>query len=507
MLSLCHDVMLLSPTQALRMAYPLLAVLLVAVVCSVVVQGTPSVGSIRTHKNGSVLIASPVNGSVLLNGNNPLAEIAALHAENARLVTKNAHLEAKLGTVQRAVAGLGNRQWTYQFGTSGDNQGYGAAAAEGFVYVTGTTQGGLDGNSNSGDYDMFVTRISASGLKAWTRQLGSSNFDGGRAAACDAAGDVYIVGDTLGGLDGHSNAGTSGYDFFVAKYDSSGAKQWTRQFGTSGDDQGLGAAADGDGNIYAVGFTTGVLDGNSHAGGEDVCVVKFNSAGVKQWTRLLGSGGEDRANGVATDRDGNVYVAGETQGGLDGNANAGGYDMFVAKYNSSGHLQWSRQLGTTSFDVGRACATDGNGNVYVAGETEAGIDGNGYGGTSTDLFVTKYNALGEKQWTRQLGTSVEERVRGVAADFEGSVYVAGFTLSGLDDNVAAGGYDVFLTKYSPMGVKQWTRQIGTTATDRCLGASSDSDGNIYLVGDTNGPLDMNSNAGGYDIFVTKYGLP
>ena len=53
------------------------------------------------------------------------------------------------------------------------------------------------------------------------------------------------------------------------------------------------------------------------------------------WTKQLGTTEADRATGVTTDSSGNVYVTGETKGGLDGNTNAGDYDIFVVKYNSS----------------------------------------------------------------------------------------------------------------------------------------------------------------------------
>jgi len=112
----------------------------------------------------------------------------------------------------------------------------------------------------------------------------------------------------------------------------------------------------------------------------------------------------DYANGVVTDSSGNVYVTGGTYGGLDGNNRAGNTDLFVVKYNSSGTKQWTKQLGTESNDFAIGVSTDSSGNVYVAGGTYGGLDGNTSAGVN-DLFVVKYNSSGTKQWTNQLGSS------------------------------------------------------------------------------------------------------
>jgi len=123
------------------------------------------------------------------------------------------------------------------------------------------------------------------------------------------------------------------------------------------------------------GDTYGRLDGNTSAGNADIFVVKYNSSGTKQWTEQLGSASSDFANGVATDSSGNVYVAGATYGGLDGNSKKNS-DLFVVKYNSSGTKQWTKQNGTDMYDEARGVATDSSGNVYVTGGTYGGLDGN-----------------------------------------------------------------------------------------------------------------------------------
>ena len=88
-------------------------------------------------------------------------------------------------------------------------------------------------------------------------------------------------------------------------------------------------ATDSSGNVYVAGYTDRGLDGNSNAGGDDLFVVKYNSSGTKQWTKQLGTSSHEFVTGVATDSSGNVCVTGYTSGGLDGNSSAGNRDLFV----------------------------------------------------------------------------------------------------------------------------------------------------------------------------------
>jgi hypothetical protein len=243
-----------------------------------------------------------------------------------------------------------------------------------------------------------VTKYNSSGVKQYTRQLGvTGRTTYGLSVATDANGNVYVAGFTGGGLDGNTLTGT--YDLFVTKYDSSGVKQYTRQLGvTGGYTYGESVATDANGNVYVAGDTQGGLDGNTLTGNQDFFVTKYDSSGVKQYTRQLGVAGQDTyGRSVATDANGNVYVAGETYGGLDGNTLTGTQDFFVTKYNSSGVKQYTRQLGVAGKGtIGYTVATDANGNVYVAGDTAGGLDGNTLTGT-LDFFVTKYNSSGVKQ--------------------------------------------------------------------------------------------------------------
>ena len=159
----------------------------------------------------------------------------------------------------------------------------------------------------------------------------------------------------------------------MIKFDGDGHRLWSRQPGTSTDDFADGVATDMDGNVYVVGFTFGAL-GGANNGRDDAWVIKFDGDGRRLWSRQPGTSDFDRAQGVATDTDGNVSVVGWTFGALGG-ANKGSFDAWVIKFDGDGHPLWSRQPGTSNGDVAQGVTTDTDGNVYVVGYTGGALGG------------------------------------------------------------------------------------------------------------------------------------
>jgi len=407
-----------------------------------------------------------------------------------------------LSSQYETSSGFTTKGWTQQLGSSSDESVWGVTVdSSDNIYVTGYTKGGLDGNTSSGNNDLFLVKYNSSGIKQWTKQLGTSSDDYGYGVSVDSSDNIYVTGYTKGGLDGNTSSESN--DFFLVKYNSSGTKQWTQQLGTSSSDVGIGVTADYSNNIYVTGYTGGGLDGNTSSGNNDIFLVKYNSSGIKQWTQQLGTSSSDIVNGVTVDSSNNIYVTGYTGGGLDNNTSSGGYDIFLVKYNSSGTKQWTKQLGTSSSDHGQGVIVDSSDNIYVTGYTGGGLDGNTNSGED-DIILVKYNSSGTKQWTQQLGTSSGDLGFGVTADSSNNIYVTGYTWGGLDGNTSSYGMDIFLVKYNSSGTKQWTQQLGTSSVDRGQGVTVDSSDYIYVTGYTGGGLEGNTNSGLSDIFLLKF---
>jgi hypothetical protein len=254
---------------------------------------------------------------------------------------------------------------------------------------------------------------------------------------------VFVSGLTEGNLGGQ-NAG--GEDAFVAKYDAAGALQWTRQLGTVATDRNFGISADGLGNVYISGHTQGNLAA-AHAGGVfDAFLAKYDSTGALAWTRQLGSDQPDISYGISADSHGNVFITGTTGGDLGG-PTVGANGSFIAKYDATGARQWTRQFSAAGAVYSSGVATDGLGNAYVTGLVYGNLGGPSAG--DDDAFVAKYDAAGNLVWTRQFGSATSDWALGVAVGAAGKVYIAGYTYGNLG-GPNAGVFDAFVAKLSPI---------------------------------------------------------
>ncbi|MBU2009690.1 MAG: SBBP repeat-containing protein [Chloroflexi bacterium] len=395
--------------------------------------------------------------------------------------------------------------WTRNVGSPEWDRGNAAAVGgSGNIIVAGATQGALPGQTSAGSWDMFAQEFTPAGVDLRAYQSGSSGSDGALAMAVDGSENVILVGHTDGSLPGQTNIGLD--DAFVRKLSPSGAELWTRQFGSSEPDWAFGVTTDGSGNIIVAGGADATLPGQTSAGLEDAFLRKFSPAGAELWTRQFGSTATDRANVVAVDGSGNIIVAGYTYGTLPGQTSAGLEDAFVRKFSPEGAELWTHQFGSTDSDRAFGVAADGSGNIFVAGYTWGTLPGQTHAG-SWDAFVRKLSPAGAELWTHQFGTSLADEAFGIAVDKTGNAFVAGITEGTLPGQTSAGAHDAFVRKLSPSGAELWTRQFGTSQSDPVTSVAVDGSGNIIVVGHTYGAFPGQTNAGSWDAFVVRLNEP
>lgn len=226
---------------------------------------------------------------------------------------------------------------------------------------------------------------------------------------------------------------------------------WIRQFGSDAIDFPAGVGVDSAGNSYIVGTTYGALPGQINAGGDDILLRSYDSTGTERWTHQFGTSAEDATTGMAVDSQGTSYVAGYTYGTLSGTTNTGARDTFLRIYDSTGAEIWTRQFGSPDDDWAMGITVDPTGNSYIISSTAGALPGQTNSG-DTDLFLRKYDSTGTEEWTRQFGTPSNDFAFGVTADSQSKIYVIGDTVGTFPGQTSAGWVDAFLIKFEELTV-------------------------------------------------------
>jgi len=328
------------------------------------------------------------------------------------------------------------------------------------IYCSGRTN-----SQGAGSNDALITKYDSSGNLIWQRILGGASSDIANGIVVDNSGNVYITGVT-------ASAGAGGNDALLAKYDSSGTIQWQRVLGGASADLAISVVLDGSGNVYISGNTS-----SQGAGGTDALLAKYDSSGTLQWQRILGGASGDIFQKLTIDSSGNLYVCGDTQ-----SQGAGQQDALLAKYDSSGTLQWQRILGSAQPDTFFGITADNSGNVYVTGLTQSINPG------IADLLITKYDSSGNLQWQGSLVNAPTSEIgTQVALDSSGNVYITGITFD-----------KMLLAKYDSSGTLQYQRIIGGANFESGNSIFIDANDDILMAG-----ISTSINVGNNDAFLVK----
>ncbi|MBD1844728.1 SBBP repeat-containing protein [Cyanobacteria bacterium FACHB-63] len=388
-----------------------------------------------------------------------------------------------------------------QFGTSSDDSAESVAVdSNGNRYIVGFTPGTLSGNTNAGGHDAFLAKYDIIGKQVWVKQFGTSSTDFAYGVAVGSNGNVFVVGQTNGTFTGNKNSGD--VDAFLATFDSTGNQIAVKQFGTSSADFARGVAVGSNGSVFVVGETGGAFTDNTNSGDVDAFLATFDSTGNQIAVKQFGTSSADIARGVAVGSSGNVFVVGDTGGAFTGNTNEGGNDAFLATFDSTGNQIATKQFGTSSTEIAPGVAVGSNGNVYIAGFTNGTFTGNTNSG-SFDAFLATFDSTGNQIAAKQFGTSSVDLAYGVAVGSNGNVFVVGQTNGAFTGNTNSGDVDAFLTTFDSTGNQIAVKQFGTSSADLARGVAVGSNSSVFVVGLTNGTFTDNTNEGGFDAFLYR----
>ncbi len=352
--------------------------------------------------------------------------------------------------------------------------------------------------------DLFIVKYDIAGNVLWAKSAGESGYDEASSVSVDAEGNVLVTGffsshTITFGTTTLSNNGIN--NVFIAKYDPSGNVIWAKSTGGTRDDAGIAIATDATGDIYVTGaytspsITFGTFNLTNY-GGNDVFLAKYDSSGNVLWAKSAGGLNNDRPTSIATDLSGNIFVAGEYNSDsiAFGTTELVSGNMFLAKYDATGNLNWVRNAGGNFADAVATVTTDKTGNVIIAGYfAESSVI---FGTTtlhntgsigSTDIFMVKYSTGGNVLWAKNEGTHGNDAATSVSADGSGNLYLTGYfggnsiILSGITFT-NSGGNDLFVIKYDPNGNAEWANCHGGTGDDVANAITTDATGNVFIAG-------------------------
>jgi hypothetical protein len=325
-------------------------------------------------------------------------------------------------------------------------------------------------------WDVLLVKYDANGDHVWTRTFGGQDWETPRSINVDPSGRVYIAG----GIYYPGRSETKPNDCFLAIFDPTGGL--VRSLLIDGD-VGHGncvAASDASGNFYLAGMAH-----NSTQNWD--FLAKYDRDGNALWNlKFRGTTVGtpeftfDELSSLAIDRQGGVYVGGWTSDSFDGPPR-GPRDVFVLKFDADGNRTWSRQYGSSGvFSLALQFAADPEGGVYVAGQTG--------GSRANDLaykaLLLSYSPDGSLRWARTLDGGRSQGGWGMVADLRG-VYLVGWTSGiGVPQEITEpvqGEADGFLAKYSRSGDLLFVRLLGTPSTEVAQSVALGLNGDVYVA--------------------------
>ncbi len=474
--------------------------------------------------------------------------------ENGKLINNQLQLKHALGTLTEVIP----QSWVPESGLNVD------VKYKNITAKTGEMMMGFAVEVPLNKAQSLV--IDPEPLMFWGTYLGDSLVTIGTGVATDKNGYVYACGTTQsvhslatsGAFQSQINDSLS--DAYLMKFDSYGQCLWATYFGGNDVDIAVDVQADTMGHVYLYGTTYSATNivfadtlvdtiptadslqdslvytliyNDSLEGLSDAFVAKFKKDGHYMWSAYYGGPGEEEASKLTLGFKGRIFISGTTTNsptelatsGTHQTSNQGGKDVFVAKMDTSGVVDWGTYLGGTLDDVSTGLSF-GDTNLFVCGYTYS-TDFIATDSTHQDSlkgfvdgFISKFNPdNGQRIWSTYFGGTQDDYMNSVKA-YNDYVYFVGTTLSddficsdSLQNQVHRNGLeDAFIGRIaSHNGKIMWSTYVGGAMEDYGIELDIEMDNQAFLYGTTlsdssiaTADVQQSGRAGGKDVFISKF---
>jgi uncharacterized repeat protein (TIGR01451 family) len=413
---------------------------------------------------------------------------------------------------------VGSLEWTKCFGgNSSDNNRKLIYNSDGTALVAGvtySTNGNVSGNHGNGD--IWLVKIDASGNILWQKCLGGSSTEELNDIKTTTDNGYILTGYTSSN-DGDVTGNHGGRDVWVVKISGTGVIDWQKCYGGSSNENPQYIMEVSDGNFIVVGSTAS-SDGDvvGQHGSDDVWVLKLNSTGSIIWQKPYGGSNSDGGSKIALSNSGNLIVLANTLStNGDVTSNHGFVDTWVFSVDYvNGNLNWQKCIGGTWRDIPRNLFKDGTGTFLVTSSTESGDGDASSTHGDEEILLTSMTESGLVNWTKCFGGNRTDRYSDILNDTSASSYVLVASTSSSDGDIS--GYhqnianpdtltDAWVVKINYSGNILWQRCIGGSNDDNLYSIAKVDAGNLILAGETlSNDGDIVSNHGS-DVWIVELG--
>lgn len=381
------------------------------------------------------------------------------------------------------------KQWDYRYGGQfGDLLTYFQETSDGSFILGGYSGSDISGDKTqnvigSGDY--WLVKLNSNGLKQWDNDFGGTELDVLSAMQQTSDQGFILGGYSESGIGGDKTeplrGGTGDADYWIVKLDSSGLKQWDKDFGGTSPDVLYSIQQTRDGGYIFGGRTFSGSGGDKTETSRDTAtlwpgdywIVKTDSLGNKQWDKTFGGYDRDYLYSVQQTSDGGYILGGWSYSGNTGDKTQplhgayGDSDYWIIKTDSLGNMLWDKDFGGQDWELLFALRQTPDGGFILMGSSFSGISGDktepGWG--YFDYWIIKTDANGTIQWDKDLGgIGDDEAVGNIFFTSDGGYLFAGTSYANIsgdktEDNL--GSEQSWIVKTDSLGNKQWDKTLHT----------------------------------------------
>ncbi len=333
-------------------------------------------------------------------------------------------------------------------------------------------------------------------IKEWDYRFGGSGTEYLYTMQKTNDGGYILGGKSNSPISGDKTQGTQGgYDYWVVKVSSVGAKQWDKRFGGSGNEELWSILQTSDGGYLLGGFSNSGISGDrtqASRGSNDYWIVKTDSNGIKQWDYRYGGDSTDELVSMVENYPYGYVLAGNSKSTATGDktqGTRGSWDYWIVYIDYFGIKYADYRFGGSDLENLREVLKTNEGGLLLGGSSPSGIGGDRTQDCrgSRDYWIVKLDVYGNKEWDYRFGGGGADDLNNFKQTNDN-----GFLLNGTSNSDSISGdktepswnnsYDYWMVKTDSNGIKQWDHRYGGNSSDILLSGKQTKEGGSIFGG-------------------------